>query len=181
MPAEVTIDAILRATASDTKAATYFEDTRTRKIGQHPKSYQARGIDYSLLVFGKPRRTTSCDCERQDQPTLLQSLYVRNDKDVAEWLDRPDGWLAAVAKELNQPLTSAGNSQKQDSAASAVIDEEKTIALIRHAWLRTLNRSPDTREIRSALEHITASASTIDGLRDTMWALLNTQEFLTNH
>ena len=182
MPAEVTIDAILRATASDTKAATYFNETKTRKIGQHPKSYQARGIDYSLLVFGKPRRTTSCDCERQDQPTLLQSLYVRNDQEVSEWLDRPDGWLASVAKELKQPLSSNTDTTEQGgNVFSEPNDEEKMIALIQNAWLRTLNRNPDTREIRSALEHITESANTMEGLRDTMWALLNTQEFLTNH
>lgn len=182
LPAEVTIDAILRATARDDVAAQYFDNMVGRKIAQHPKSYQARGIDYSLLVFGKPRRTTSCDCERQDQPTLLQSLYVRNDAEMIGWLERSDGWLMSVAKELSQSLSSDVKGGEQPSAVKPQFaDEAKTAELIRTAYRRTLNRDPDETELHSSQDHISKSVNTVEGLRDIMWALLNTQEFLTNH
>lgn len=183
LPAEVTIDAVLRATAGDAKAARYFTDMKARKIAQHPLSIQARSIDYSLLVFGKPLRTTNCDCERQLQPTLLQSLYVRNDHELIEWLERPDGWLAQVAKELKQPLVSDLKARSdtpvpQDLELPAPEQVEK---LVRSAYQRTQNRPPTAEELAEAQSHIGSSESAIEGLRDLMWALLNTQEFLTNH
>jgi hypothetical protein len=184
MPAEVTIDAILRATARDDVAARYLAESNGRKIAQHPKSYQARGIDYSLLVFGKPRRTTNCDCERQDQPTLLQSLYVRNDSEMIGWLERSDGWLTNVAKDLGQSLsteTKAARPNPGEQTEKIFADDEKTSELIGNAYRRTLNRKPTAKELQTSLDHIATTENTVEGLRDLMWALLNTQEFLTNH
>jgi len=181
LPAEVTIDAILQATAAD--GAKYAANVDTRKIAQHPRSIQARGIDYSLLVFGKPLRTTNCDCERQMQPTLLQSLYVRNDHEVIEWLERPDGWLRQVAGELGETLSAEASDSPGDASETARADvaSEQIDALIESAWLRTLSRHPRADELERAREHLGASANTVEGLRDLMWALINTQEFLTNH
>ena len=93
LPAEVAIDALVQSSANDAKLALAHDDVKNRKIGQHPKSNQTRSIDFSLLIFGKPLRTTNCDCERQNDPTLLQSLYLRNDQELFETLDRRDGWL----------------------------------------------------------------------------------------
>ena len=184
LPAEVTIDAILRATARDDVAEKYLAEPNGRKIGQHPKSYQARGIDYSLLVFGKPRRTTNCDCERQDQPTLLQSLYVRNDSEMIGWLERGDGWLVSVAKDLGQPLSSETKTAPPspgEPTEKIFADDEKTIELIGNAYRRTLNRKPTAEELQTSLDHISTTENTVEGLRDLLWALLNTQEFLSNH
>jgi len=183
MPAEVTIDAILHATANDARAATWSSNLVGRKIGQHPKSIQARGIDYSLLVFGKPLRTTNCDCERQQQPTLLQSLYVRNDTELIEWLERKDGWLLQLASELKQRLSSdlrvpeTGIAVKQGPNPDAAATAE----LVRAAYRRTLTREPTDKEIASSIAHIGDVENTVEGLRDLLWALLNTPEFLTNH
>jgi hypothetical protein len=171
LPAEVTIDAILQATASDKVASQWSAGVNARKIAQHPRSIQAQGIDYSLLVFGKPLRTTNCDCERQAQPTLLQSLYVRNDEEVLGWIDRKDGWLTQVT--IGKAV---GDNAAGDNAA---IDNPD--ALIRMAWLRTQSREPDAAEIARASEHLRTAENTADGLRDLLWALINSQEFLTNH
>jgi hypothetical protein len=53
--------------------------------------------------------------------------------------------------------------------------------LINAAYLRTQNRAPSADELNQARSHIAETECTIEGLRDLMWALLNTQEFLTNH
>ena len=183
LPAEVTVDAILRATASDAKAATFHSTMQGRKIGMHPVSIQTRSIDYSLLVFGKPLRTTNCDCERQLQPTLLQSLYVRNDHELIEWLERKDGWLAQLAKTLGQSLVSdlKPRTETEPPDAGEAPAPERLDELIQAAYLRTQNRSPSADELSRARSHIAETESTVEGLRDLMWALLNTQEFLTNH
>jgi hypothetical protein len=161
LPAEVAVDALLQATANDATMAKVATDVSKRKIGQHPKSNQARSIDFSLLIFGKPLRTTNCDCERQKDPTLLQALYVRNDEEMLAMLGRSDGWLAQVTKQ---------------KPTAEQVDE-----LIESVYLRTLSRLPDNSELTVCRKHITEADDLIDGLRDLMWALLNTQEFITNH
>ncbi len=161
LPAEVAIDAILKSTASSGKAKQFDENMGIRKISQHPRSYQARAIDFSLLVFGKPLRTTNCDCERQDEPTLLQSLYVRNDAEMLNNLTRTDGWLSQLKKQKD-------NKRDLD-------------AIVTEAYLRTLSRFPDESEIKESMLHLKSTKTVDEGLHDLMWALLNTQEFITNH
>jgi len=161
LPAEVAIDAIQQATASNRKMQEHISRVDGRKINQHPKSFQARSIDFSLLVFGKPLRTTNCDCERQDEPTLLQSLYVRNDEEMLSQLTRTDGWLA---------------EQKQKTFEKSSLE-----LLVQEAYLRTLSRMPEPSELKDSLQHLQSTETVQEGLQDLMWALLNTQEFITNH
>ncbi|MCA9069164.1 MAG: DUF1553 domain-containing protein [Planctomycetaceae bacterium] len=160
LPAEVAVDAIVQATSSTATISNYSKNMAVRKIGQHPRSYQARAIDFSLLIFGKPLRTTNCDCERQEEPTLLQSLYLRNDQELIANLSRSDGWLAELEKSKTPP--------EMDT-------------MIRLAYLRTLSRNPTPKELEDCRDHLSASEDRFDGMQDILWALLNTQEFITNH
>ena len=56
-----------------------------------------------------------------------------------------------------------------------------TITLVKQAYLRTLSRYPDQREMDRSLKYIEESEGPIDGLRGLLWALLNTKEFIVNH
>ena len=161
LPAEVAVDAVIQATASDGVIKKLTTDVKNRKISQHPKSYQTRSIDYSLLVFGKPLRTTNCDCERQNDPTLVQALYLRNDDETLAMLDRSDGWLAQLKKAKPAELDAAD--------------------LVRQAYMRVLSRAPTDQQVANCVQHISESESVVEGMRDLLWSLLNTQEFITNH
>lgn len=161
LPAEVAVDAMIQSTVNSRTLALSKTLVTKRKIGQHPLSPQTRSIEFSLLVFGKPLRTTNCDCERQDDPTLLQALYLRNDQESIDRLDRKDGWLAEL---------------KKKKPTKAQIDD-----LVHTAYLRILSRQPEKNELADCRKHILKSPKILDGLRDVMWALLNTQEFITNH
>ena len=108
------------------------------------------------MLFGKPPRATNCDCERSNEPALLQTVYLRNDPEVLKLLDRPEGWLKQVAK-------------------SKDADE-----LVRQAYFRVLNRVPDDREMGVAKKYLTDAKDTQAGLRDLLWALVNTKEFIVN-
>lgn len=183
LPAEVAIDAILQSTVNTAKQKQWASSTE-RKIAQHPKSIQSRGVDFSLLVFGKPLRTTNCDCERQTQPTLLQSLYVRNDHELLQWLERPDGWLQQIAREYKvklSPETTVAKKVKEPDDDAQPTNEATRTTLIKRAYLRTVNRQPTAEEQEIASKHLTASENIAEGMRDLLWALINTQEFLTNH
>jgi hypothetical protein len=54
-------------------------------------------------------------------------------------------------------------------------------AWIREAFLRTLSRPPSGDELAAARERFSAVDDPTDALRDLLWALINTKEFVTNH
>ena len=114
-------------------------------------------------MFGKPLRTVNCDCEREQDPSLAQAIFVRNDRELFTMLDRRDGWLAEVSKGM--ALAEAG---RQDE-------------WIAEAFRRTLSREPTDEERNRAARHLATAEEPADGLRDLLWALLNTHEFITNH
>ncbi len=163
LPAEVAVDAMLMATGN-TKLADGFATTmKDRRIGVQATADLTR-TEFSLAVFGKPLRNINCDCEREQQPSLAQAIFVRNDQDLHAMLGRKDGWLAELTKE-------------KDLDVPARRDE-----LIHLAYLRVLSREPGDRELTRARQHFESAASDpLDGLRDLLWVLLNTQEFITNH
>lgn len=157
LPAEVIHDAIVLATASDASRKTLDDEpVERRAIGEASGSSSTRepGV-YAVTLFGRPPRLLNCDCERSAEPSLLQTVYLRNDQEILKMLDRSDGWLKQLAKEK------PGDAE----------------TLVRLAYLRTLTRLPDDRERSLAVQHLTENR---DGLRDLMWALINTKEFIVN-
>lgn len=162
LPAEVAVDAIYLATANSMTVKNFANSASNRRIGVQATADLSR-TEYSLAVFGKPLRTINCDCEREQNPSLAQAIFIRNDQDLHAMLDRKDGWLA----ELSQ--------------ANPASDPDQFAEWIRTAYLRTLSRRPSDQELTRSQEHIKIADKPIEGLRDVLWALLNTQEFITNH
>jgi len=54
-------------------------------------------------------------------------------------------------------------------------------AIVKEAYLRTLSRKPTEAEAKKAREYLTTAGDNVKGMRDLLWALLNTKEFVTNH
>ncbi len=231
--AEVAYDALVQATAGMSQNAGYLTNLKQRATAI-PGSAQGRGgNNYALTIFGKSARENNCDCERSNEPTLLQTLFLYNDNDVLTALDSRGGWLAEVAREWNQPLLSNpneptirkpenydeivaryrsqieraknqsnperlqqmkarlkafleqyGETDKAEArgkaTASGVSEEARRIA-VREAYLRTLSRLPSAEEEQTALQAMSATETPVEGLRDVLWALLNTKEFILNH
>jgi hypothetical protein len=88
--------------------------------------------DYALAAFGKPARETYCDCERSTVPTLLQSLYLKNDPEMLARLEtQRDGmptWITELRTKRVEP---------------ARIDP-----LITETLLRTVSRPPTFDELQ---------------------------------
>ena len=53
--------------------------------------------------------------------------------------------------------------------------------MVREAFLRTLSRPPSATEEARSRAYFNATSDNAKGLRDLLWALLNTKEFVTNH
>ncbi len=98
MPAEIMVDALTAATAAE--PGDVRDDIDNRNIGRKAGSYRgARSSSgYALSIFGKPMRETICDCERTNDPTLLQTVFVRNDRDLYTMLDRKGGWIDSLRR-----------------------------------------------------------------------------------
>jgi hypothetical protein len=156
LPAEVTYDALVLATAGEAAAREMVEAPRARAIGVS-SGFARQPAAYAMATFGKPVRAAICDCERANDPTLLQALYLRNDDEVMDLLNRKDGWLAR----LNPASDRDG--------------------IIRQAYLRTVSRLPDEGELAIGRRHLEAAPDVLTGVRDLLWALVNTKEFIVNH
>ena len=155
IPAEIIYDAMKQATAKTDQ----LEKVRTnlKRRGTGHLSMRMAGT-HAMKVFGKPDRAINCDCERVNQPTLLQSIFLQNDPLVRMRLDN-SGWISEVSE-----------SRQTDFSK-----------LINDAWLRSVNRLPRQEEVARAKRHLSATPSTEEGLTDLLWALMNTKEFILNH
>ena len=155
IPAEIIYDAMKQATVRTDQLEKVRTDLKRRGTGH--LSMRMAGT-HAMKVFGKPDRAINCDCERVNQPTLLQSIFLQNDPLVRMRLDN-SGWITEVSE-------------------SGQTDFSK---LINDAWLRSINRLPRPEEVARAKKHLSETPSTEEGLTDLLWALMNTKEFILNH
>lgn len=158
VPAEVAYDILKQAVAHTSQLDEVRTDLTRRAIGH--LSMRLAGT-YAMDVFGKPDRAANCDCERVNQPTLLQSIFLQNDPLVEQRLN-DSGWLQEI-------VAFEDKNVKMDQSE-----------LIRTAWLRTLNRPPTKLEQERVAAHLAQVDSLSDGIRDLLWALINTKEFILN-
>jgi hypothetical protein len=115
-------------------------------------------LSYTFRIFGRPPRTTACDCERAMEPALPQKLFLMTDPTLLAKFNDPNGRLQTLLK-----------SSKTDDE---VLDE---------LFLATLARMPSARDRKSFTEHRQMVGNRREALFDTMWALINTREFILNH
>ncbi|MBI2480070.1 MAG: DUF1549 domain-containing protein [Planctomycetia bacterium] len=132
LPAEVAYDAIQQATASDAKAQSLSESVDGRAIAiatAGARNAGNNGPDFALAVFGKSTRESNCDCDRSSEPSLLQTVFLQNDRDVLGLVESNRGtWLEGVARELKtQQTDDAGTGRKIASLESQLTAAEKQL------------------------------------------------------
>lgn len=115
-------------------------------------------VAYALRIFGRPPRTTACDCERASEPALPQTLFRMTDTAVLAKFTDANGRTVKLAK-------------------GKLTNEE----LVEEAFLSTLSRLPSAKEKADALDHLKDAKNRTEGVTDLLWALVNTREFILNH
>ena len=158
IPAEVVYDAMKQVLCATESQQQVREDLSRRAVGH--LSMRMAGT-YAMHVFGKPERAVTCDCERVNQPSLLQSVFLQNDPLVHMLLD-DSGWLSEIRHQENP-------------------DDAQRREWIREAWLRAFSRLPREYEVDRSMQHLASAASDAEGMEDLLWSLFNTKEFLLNH
>jgi hypothetical protein len=115
---------------------------------------------YFLKTFGRNQREITCECERSNQPSLVQVLHLSNGGTINDNLAGKDGRLAK--------LLAANPTPEQ---------------LVRDAWLLCLGRPPTEREraefVRSLAEAPPDQKREV--AEDLFWSLLTSREFLFQH
>jgi hypothetical protein len=131
LPAETTMDAVRMAMVNDEYAtrAVEFDVPRAHLVAGSSAKMLARPDDmsYALNVFGRSERESNCDCERSEEPSLLQTVYLLNDKSVHGWLnDRNNSWVSQVAAQYNWPAPAGGSTSGRQRQLNQIIDRLET-------------------------------------------------------
>jgi hypothetical protein len=164
LSAEVLLDAINQATGATEKYSSSVLPPSAKAI-EVPLSVLddaigSKFVESTFTVFGRSTRNVEalCDCDRQDEPTLMQSLYLINHPELRKRMESPQGRVAAIVKEQGD------NAER-----------------VNEAYLWTLSRLPTDEERRLCTTYIEQSPSPRAGLAGVMWSLLNSTEFVLNH
>lgn len=166
--AEVIHDAI----ADVTSVSTVFDKIEFLGGDKKPTKFYTKGtkaiqlydssVESSFLkTFGRNQRRITCECERSDEPSIIQVLNLNNGDLLNSKLAAKDGivdqWIAQFSDDPN--------------------------SLVESAFLRCLCRLPSSEE-KAALSKELADATPGDRrvvVEDLLWSLLTSREFLFNH
>lgn len=152
LPAEALLDAVDQATDSRTKFRNLPLGTRAVELPD------ADYPDYFLRTFGKPRRASTCECERVKEINLSQVLHTLNGETIAAKLANPQGRVARLA-----------NSDKPWEEAATEL------------YLATLSRRPTAQELAAWAPFKDQCPDLKTFYEDLLWALLNSKQFLYVH
>ena len=112
--------------------------------------------DYFLQVFGAPKAQSACECERNPEANLAQSLHLLNSTDIQGRLTNGNGRARQLMQ--NEEMT----------------DAQKVTELYFWAY----SRAPRDEELKFVLSHIESEENKQQAYEDVLWAIFNTKEFL---
>jgi len=167
LPAEVAIDAIQQATAADSEIVDFQTGIAKRAIGPG-LGYRNQGAagrgntGYALATFGKPARETNCDCERSMDPSLLQTLYLRNDREMLTMIDRRGGWLDSIARTNKLSFASAAPEMEARRRGRPVQAAETKAAETKTAEVKTAQPVALPGPLKAQLEQLKSQANKIE-------------------
>jgi hypothetical protein len=157
MMAEAVVDVLNSALGTTEK---FGNDVKpgSKAVEVGTSQLQNPALAYAFRVFGRPPRTSACDCERAMEPALPQRLFLMTDPTLLAKFNDPQGRLQRLAV--------------SKLSADEVLDE---------LFLATLTRLPNARERQAFAANLQAAPNRRAAFADTLWALINTREFILNH
>ena len=108
-----------------------------------------------LKVFGKPDRLLTCECERNDDPGLLQAFQL-------------------ITGELTNALIRDPNNRIGQMLSAGKTDAE----MLEELYLAALCRKPTEAEAKKLLVILATAKDRRAAWEDVLWAVVNSKEFL---
>jgi len=165
--AEVSLDAISQVTATPSefteieypgadfeKTAFYAKGTRAVQL------YDSAVVSRFLRTFGRHQRLVTCQCERSNEPSLVQALHLSNGETILNKL-----------------------AAKEGKVESLIASGLPNYRIVEELYLSALSRYPTDGEVAQLLAVMsdTAENERRAVLEDVFWAVLSSREFLFNH
>ena len=166
MMAEVLLDALSQVTdVPSVFNEIAFNDSSKQKTDFYPKGtraiqlYDSAVASNFLKTFGRNGREITCECERSDEPSMVQVLHISNGSTINSKMKTKEGHVDKLAA--------------SDKPFEKIINE---------AYLRCLARHPTDRESKALLAMMLESKDDRRlAIEDLYWAILSSREFLFNH
>ena len=97
-------------------------------------------------------------------------------------VNSPDGAKRMEADQPSKSISDGKKNAKKGEQQAVVAPRPLDVdAAIREVFLRTVSRPPTPEEFAAGQEEVAAAETPIDGIRDLLWTMLNTREFMVNH
>ncbi|HIG26891.1 MAG TPA: DUF1553 domain-containing protein [Verrucomicrobiales bacterium] len=165
--AEVLHDAIVQVTdVSSDFTQIAFSGGDRQKTDFYPRGTRALQLfdsavaSYFLKTFGRNERAITCECERSNEPSLVQVLHITNGDTINEKLSNEKSRAGALS-------------------TAELSDGER----ITQAYLHALSRFPSAKEkqqMGGLLAEVEGNHKR-EAIEDLFWGLLSSREFLFNH
>ncbi len=134
---------------------------RTRKGTRAISFFTDSAVEsYFLQTFGRNQRRITCECERSDEPSMVQVLHISNGTTL-------NSKLAVQENRLNRWLAESKSNEE----------------LVEQIFVTCLARKPETKE-KDEIVALLAAGAPEDRralLEDIVWGILSSREFLFNH
>jgi hypothetical protein len=152
LQAEVLSDLVDQVTGSPTHFPGVSRTVRAREL-----PHEGFG-SYFLDVFGRPPRTSGCECARGQGPSLAQALHL-----------------------LNAPEIEGKLHDGRGRALRLAADPRPDAAKVEEVYLAAFCRPPTAEELGDVLALVAKATDKKKAYQDLIWAILNSREFAFNH
>jgi hypothetical protein len=113
-----------------------------------------------LKTFGRNQRRITCECERSDEPSIVQALHLANGETLNNKLAEKGGLVDQLLEKF----------------------PEDNASLVHAAYLRTLCRKPTLNEQQAILQELEKGDQERHlAIEDLLWSLMSSREFLFNY
>jgi hypothetical protein len=145
IPAEVALDAIRMATAADAAACEMAASSGGRAVAEATAVGWGQSGKYALAVFGRSTRESNCDCDRSLEPSLLQTVFLQNDRDMLAQIERKGGWVETVSRPYE-----AAKVEADRAAVGKARNAERVVAQAKRRLERLKEQGVDGKALAQA-------------------------------